>query len=95
MIYLLVGRFHAQVQDEHRARVQAEFNEHLMQLHPKVRLAGPLKEEGGRWIGHVIVIDAVDADQARRYAEQSPYNRADLFERFEVTRFDIDAGALS
>jgi hypothetical protein len=31
MIFMLVGRFHPQVEDQHRAAVQMEFNEHLMQ----------------------------------------------------------------
>jgi uncharacterized protein YciI len=94
MNYLLVGRFHADVRDEHRAAVQAEFNEHLMQMHPKVKLAGPLKDDEGNWIGHVVVVDAHDADEARRYAERSPYHRAHLYERFEALRFDIVAGSL-
>jgi hypothetical protein len=52
MVFLLVGRFHPHVEDHHRIAVQASFNELLMQMHPKVKLAGPLKDDDGRWIGH-------------------------------------------
>jgi uncharacterized protein YciI len=94
MIYLLLGRFHDEVLDEHRAPMQSDFNEHLMQMHPKVKLAGPLKDDDGRWVGHVIIVEAEDADEARRFAERSPYHRAHLYETFEAIRFDIMAGSL-
>jgi len=94
MIFMLVGRFHPQVEDQHRAAVQMEFNEHLMQRHPKVKLAGPLKDDNGQWIGHVIIVDARDVQEARHFAENSPYHRAHLYESFEAIRFDIVAGNL-
>jgi uncharacterized protein YciI len=94
MIFMLVGRFHPHVEDEHRAAVQAEFNEHLMQMHPKVKLAGPLKDDDGHWIGHVIIVEAKDVQEARHFAENSPYHRAHLYKSFEAIRFDIVAGTL-
>jgi uncharacterized protein YciI len=94
MIFLLIGRFHPDVRDEHRLAVQSDFNEHLTQMHPKVKLAGPLKDDDGRWIGHVIVVDAKDAAEARHFTERSPYHRAHLYESFEFLRFEIVAGNL-
>jgi uncharacterized protein YciI len=94
MNFLLVGRFHSKVEDEDRAAVQSSFNEHLMQMHPKVKLAGPLKDDDGKWIGHAIIVEAETADEARRFAEQSPYHQAGLYEHFDVTRFDVIAGNL-
>ena len=94
MNFLLLGRFHPHVEDHHRSAVQSNFNEHLMQMHPKVKLAGPLKDDDGRWIGHMIIVEADSAEQARNYAERSPYHQAGLYERFEVDRFDIAAGNL-
>lgn len=41
MIFVLVGRFHPQVEDQHRAAVQMEFNEHLMQGSPQGLFAKP------------------------------------------------------
>lgn len=94
MYFLLVGRFYPHVEDHHRTAVQVNFNEHLMQMHPKVKLAGPLKDDDGRWIGHAIIVEADSAEQARHYAERSPYHQAGLYEHFDVTRFDIAAGTL-
>jgi uncharacterized protein YciI len=95
MIYILIGHFNAEVQDEHRAAVQAAFNEHLAQSSPRVKLAGPLKARDGNWVGHVIIVEADDFDQAQRYASRSPYHQAGLYERMEVERFDIVAGRLN
>lgn len=94
MNFLLVGRFHSHVEDRHRIAVQANFNEHLMQMHPKVKLAGPLKDDDGRWLGHAIIVEADSANEARQYAERSPYQQAGLYEHLDVTRFDIAAGTL-
>lgn len=94
MNYLLMGRFHPDVEEAHRVAVQSLFNEHLMQTHPKVKLAGPLKDDDGRWIGHAIIVDADNAEQARHFAEGSPYHQAGLYERLDVVRFDVVAGTL-
>jgi uncharacterized protein YciI len=94
MMYILVGQFSSEVCQEQRAVVQAEFNEHLMQMHPKVKLAGPLKDDAWRWIGHVIVVDVQDADEAHRYAQPDLYHRAHLYKSFKALPFDIMAGNL-
>jgi uncharacterized protein YciI len=49
---------------------------------------GPtLGRDRERWTGSMHVVDLPDADAARRFAEDEPYNRAGLFEEHLIRRF--------
>lgn len=95
MYFLLVGHFHPHIEDRHRLGVQADFNEHMMQEHPRIRLAGPLKDKNGRWTGHAFIVETDTEDEAQRFAEHSPYHKAGFYERFDVSQFDVSAGAFA
>jgi len=51
----------------------------------RVRLGGPLlSEDGSRMVGSLLVIEAADAAEPRRWAAGDPYASAGVFERVDL-----------
>jgi len=53
----------------------------------RLKLAGPLLDGDGNPKGSLLVVEAADAAEARRFAENDPYAKAGLFESVTITPF--------
>jgi len=93
VLYAITAHFRPGAEPTRQA-IHEQYNEHLQQRHPHVRLAGPLRDEEGNRIGVLILLDADDRAQAERFTQASPYTRADLYERVEIASLDIEVGSL-
>ncbi len=53
-----------------------------------LKFAGPYLDGAGKPCGSLVVIEAGDAEAARKIAGDDPYARAGLFENVEIQRWD-------
>ena len=62
---------------------------HLEALNRAGRLVygGPIRDEAGRSIGALLILDAPDLEAARAIVDQDPYVTGGVFERIELNRF--------
>lgn len=59
--------------------------EYLRSSGQMVKLAGPfVTPDGQRMIGTMVVIDAMNAERAKAWADNEPYNKAGLFESVDI-----------
>lgn len=54
--------------------------------------AGPLLDDSGQMIGSLIIVEADDIDDVRRFHEEDPFTRAGLFETVLLSRWDEHIG---
>ena len=72
--------------DAHRARLR----EHD---HPvRVRIGGPLLDNDGGMIGTMLVVEAESIDLVRRFFDQDPYARADVYASVAIYPFNWGLG---
>lgn len=69
--------------------------DYIAEAGEKVLLAGPMLNDAGDPIGSLIIIEAVDAQAAKTFADNDPYARAGLFKEVEVAPYRIVTGALA
>lgn len=93
MLFVVTGMFRADV-DPEPASLQAQFNDHLQQTVPRIRLAGYLRDAANRRIGFMGLVEAPDHDLAAAFLRDSPYQRAGLYERIVTAEFDVEIGRL-
>ncbi len=93
MLYAISGWFRVNSEAQRQA-IHEEFNEHLSQRHPRLRLGGVLRDESGGRAGVLILLEADDKKQAQKFVDSSPYTRAGLYERIDLTALDIEVGSL-
>lgn len=93
MLFIVTGMFRPEV-DPEPAALQAQFNDHLEQTVPRIRLAGYLRDQGGRRIGFMGLVEAPDFAVADAFLRDSPYQRSGLYERLVVAEFDVEIGRL-
>ena len=93
MLFVVTGMFRADV-DPEPAELQAQFNDHLEQTVPRIRLAGYLRDKDQRRIGFMGLVEAPDYDLAAAFLRDSPYQHAGLYERLVVAEFDVEIGRL-
>lgn len=77
-----------------RAGLRDAHRLHLDSLGDALRAAGPLLNPEGEIIGSLIFVEAKDFDEARAILANDPYSKAGLFERTEVTLFQIEYGSV-
>lgn len=70
--------------DDHRA--------YLASSAASIFQAGPLLDGDGRMIGSLIIVDADDIDDVRRFHDDDPFTRAGLFETVLLSRWDKHIG---
>ena len=92
MLFALIGFFRtpAGVED---AGFEAELSDHLAQQVLHVHLAGALRDRDGRQVGYMAIINAPDFAAAEAYLSQSPYFKADRYERVEIVEYALMVGA--
>jgi uncharacterized protein YciI len=69
-------------------------NEHLAQPFRRTRLAGYLQREDRRRIGVMMFVEADGFAEAEAHLHQSPFFKADLYDRVEVAEYAIEVGRL-
>ena len=84
MLYVIIGRDGPDAK-ELRPRIRAEHLEHLAgyDRQGKIQLAGPLTDGAGS----LIVVEAENEDEVRRFADADPYVRMGVFETVEIHPF--------
>ena len=66
--------------------------EYLKASSESVRLAGPLLDENDLPIGALIILEASDLEEAKRWAADDPYARAGLFHETLVLPWKFGMG---
>ncbi|MGI9378963.1 MAG: YciI family protein, partial [Methyloligellaceae bacterium] len=62
-------------------------------LGDKIKLAGPLMDDEGRYPnGTILVIEAENLDEAKSIAQNDPYAQANLFENVTVRAWNWTVG---
>jgi len=61
-----------------------------------VQIGGPLmSDDGTKMIGSLLLLDTQDTAKAKTFVDNDPYQKAGLFARVEVRRFNHLLGALA
>jgi uncharacterized protein YciI len=71
-----------------------DINEHLSQPFRRTRLAGYLCREDQRRSGLMMLVEADSFADAETFLHESPFFKADLYERVEVAEYAIEVGRL-
>jgi len=68
----------------------------LAQAGTNVKLAGPLlSEDGSAMVGSMLVIEAESLAEARAWADNDPYRKADLFVSVDIRPWKAALGTTS
>jgi uncharacterized protein YciI len=68
------------------------FNEHVGQSAHDVVIAGVLRNEEGRRVGYVAVMETEHIDRAQTWLSESPLYQAGLYERSEIYEYQNEIG---
>jgi uncharacterized protein YciI len=92
MLILGIARFKPGIQAQHEA-LRSDFSAHMMQpLNPRIRLAGPLLDDTGTPSGMFMLFEADSIEAVRHFVTDSPYVRADLYERVDIDALRLEVG---
>jgi uncharacterized protein YciI len=75
-----------------RGELLAAHLEWVRRIHPRLRLAGPLRDERGRFVGSVLIVEAADAAEAEALLEEDPYRRGGVWREVRLHAFQAAAG---
>ena len=76
-----------------REATQEAHLEFVRGLGDKIKLAGPLMDDEGRYPnGTILVIEAENLDEAKSIAQNDPYANANLFENVTVRAWNWTVG---
>ncbi|HEX5185154.1 MAG TPA: hypothetical protein VFW19_18620 [Allosphingosinicella sp.] len=92
MLFALIGLLKADA--DGRLPDSGTINEHLAQPFRRTRLAGYLCHEGGARIGMMMLLEADDFAAAQSFLHQSPFFKADLYDKVEVAEYALEVGRL-
>jgi len=93
MLFALIGFLKPDIAED-RLPDAERINEHLAQPFRRTHLAGFLRHEGGRRAGLMMLIEANSFAEAEGFLHQSPFFKADLYERVEVAEYALEVGRL-
>lgn len=79
----------------HPQECDGDFNEHLAQKTPRVRLAARTRSEAGVETGIFVILEAIDYAAAQTFLESSPYQKADLYASCTISELDVEVGTLN
>jgi uncharacterized protein YciI len=71
-----------------------EINEHLAQPFRHTRLAGYLCREDQSRSGLLMLVEADSFAEAEAHLHQSPFFKANLYERVEIAEYSLEVGRL-
>jgi uncharacterized protein YciI len=92
MLFALIGLLKPDV--EERLPDAEKINEHLAQPFRRTHLAGYLRHEGGHRAGVMMLIEANSFAEAEGFLHQSPFFKANLYERVEIAEYMLEVGRL-
>lgn len=92
MLFALIGFFRTPAGVE-AASFEAELTDHLAQPVLHIHLAGALRDRAGQPIGYMAIMHAPDFAAAEAYVSQSPYFKADRYDRIEIVEYALLVGA--
>lgn len=92
MLFALIGFLKPEA--EERLPDADAINEHLAQPFRRTHLAGYLRREGGRRAGVMMLVEAESFAKAEALLRQSPFIKANLYERVEVMEYALEVGRL-
>lgn len=93
MLFALIGLLKPDVDKDQLPNSDA-VNEHLSQPFRRTHLAGFLRRDGGRRAGLMMLVEADSFAEADGFLRQSPFFKADLYERVEVLEYALEVGRL-
>jgi uncharacterized protein YciI len=93
MLFALIGLLKPDVRQEQLPDSDA-VNEHLAQPFRRTHLAGFLRHDDGNRAGLMMLIEADTFAEAEGFLRQSPFFKADLYERVEVLEYTLEVGRL-
>jgi hypothetical protein len=75
---------HKAVRDQHRAAHYAYLQSHALRL---IASGGLQDDAGERMLGGLIIIDVDTAEEARKFVDDDPFTRANLFGQVDIVRW--------
>lgn len=75
-----------------RRELLADHLEWVVSVHPRLRVAGPLRDNDGHFCGSVLIVEAADAAQAEALLASDPYRRGGVWSKVELFAFQAAAG---
>lgn len=61
---------------------------------PRIKVGGPILSESGDMAGSLLIMEAEDISEARKFNADDPYTKAGLWERVEIRPFRATVGQL-
>ena len=72
--------------------VQQQTSDFLQQPYIDIRYVGPLRDEGGRRAGMMMIFEVEDRAAAEALVETSPYLKAGLYEDHKLYEYQNEVG---
>ena len=91
-MHFMIAAFLKAGAEEQLINYHDELNEHLGPGADDVRIAGALRDTDGRRVGYMAIVSGNDIADANDWLRESPFYKADLYERIEVFEYVIEAG---
>lgn len=66
--------------------------DHVERHMDRYRVAGPLRDEGGKIIGSLLLIEAASSADARAFLDLDPYGKVGIWGDIRITAFTAAAG---
>ena len=73
----------------------AEWNEHLAQRHPRIKLMTVMHGDEREIVGVTLILEADDLAQAKAFLSDSPYQQAGRYQPVQIFEVAIQVGRLS
>ena len=71
-----------------------EFNEHVGPNGEAILLAGALLDEMGKKVGYLAILESDTIAEVHDWVGESPITRADLYDRLDIFRYQVEVGRL-
>ena len=91
MFFVVVGRFRKGA-EQACAELTSEFSDHLASNRPRIRVGGPLRDEGGAKAGVFYITEAPSREVVADFAHSSPYALANLYESMNIDEMTLEIG---
>ncbi len=94
MLFVVMAHFRQGTEEKRKDLVET-FTRHLGQRQPRLRLGGPLKDDHGAKIGVFYIVESDTREPVETLVNESPYSKAGLYERIDITRMDLELGSMN
>lgn len=75
-----------------RAEYRAAHFAHIENIIDSIAIAGPLKDDNGKFVGSMVVVNANDRDAAQAILKSDPYFVGGVWRKWEIFPFLAAAG---